>query len=265
MVLTSCHAPNQAASLPFIPRSANMTTNSFSKILSLAFTVLGINSSLIAQTKPLPTHGQSSSPEIVREVDFCEIVRRPQRFFNQTVRITATRQQGEEFSYLIDDRCPSRSSYEIAVQYAVKKDELTKANLAKLSEREYGGRAILTIVGVLRNPGKSYGYFRYMFEIDRLENVQHVITPYQGTMDAGKTYRAVVRGDKEFGLLLVPPLRNDFHYALRIEWRNLSEFPPLERLHETSGERTIVFSVMADERKQVDVQRWNRKLVLLIE
>jgi hypothetical protein len=235
-----------------------MTTNHFPTILVLAFTVFGINSSLIAQTKPSPA--PPSTPEAAREVDFCEIVRQPQRFFDQTVRITTEWQQGEEFSYLHDDRCPSKSSYEIAIGFAVKKDEMTKTNISKLLEREYGGRAIITVVGTLRNPGKYYGYFRYRFEIDRLEDVAHVITPYQGSLDAGKTYRAIVHGDKEFGLLLVPSLRNEFHYAVRIEWRNLSEFPVLEKLQETSGERTIVFSVISDERKQIDVQRWNRTL-----
>jgi hypothetical protein len=196
----------------------------------------------------------------VREVDFCEIVRQPRRFFNQTVRIRTVWQQGDEFSYLHDDRCPSKSSYDIAGRFPVKKDDVTKTNIEELFKREYGGRAIITAVGTLRNPGKYYGYFRYRFEIDRLENVAHLVTPYQGTLQAGITYRAVVSGDKELGLLLVPSLRIEFHYAVRIEWRNLSEFPALERLHETPSERTIVFSVISDERKQIDVQRWNRAL-----
>ncbi len=237
-----------------------MTTGGLPQILFAVIMLLGINSSLLAQAKPLPTPGQSSTPESVREVDFCEIVRQPRRFFNQTVRIRTEWQQGDEFSYLHDDRCPSKSRYEIAVGFAVQKDEVTKTNLEKLLEREYGGRAIITVVGTLRNPGKYYGYFRYRFEILRLEDVAHLVTPYQGTLDGGKTYRAAVRGDKESGLLLVPPLRLEFHYAVRIEWMNLSEFPELERLHETSSERTIVFSVISDQRKQIDVQRWTRAL-----
>lgn len=235
-----------------------MTTGGLPKIFVFVITLLGINSSVIAQTRV--SQVPSLRPEMVREVDFCEIVKQPQRFFDQTVRITTTWRQGDEFSYLNDDRCPAKPSYDIAVSFAAKKDEVTSTNLAKLSEREYGGRATITAVGILRNPGEYYGYFRYRFEVDRLEDVTHVIEVYQGTLDAGKTYRAVVRGDKEFGLLLVPPLHNEFHYAVRIEWFNLSGFPELKKLLGTSDERTIVFSVISDERKQMTERRWNRMI-----
>ena len=103
-----------------------------------------------------------------------------------------------------------------------------------------------------------------MFEISRVEDVQHVITPYDGTLEAGNTYRAVVRGDKELELVLSPRVRIEFHYSYRIEWINLTEFPELKRLHETSGERRIVFSVISSERKQVDERRWSRWLELKI-
>jgi len=222
------------------------------------------SSSLKAQPKPQPTPKQSSAPETVRTVDFCELVRQPRRFFNQAVRIKARWQQGHEFSYLTDDRCPPRFRYEIAVRMGDKQDAATRTNLAKLQEREYGGRALITSVGSLRNPGKYYGYFRYSFQVSQLEDVQHVITPYEGTVEAGRTYRAVVRGDKELELVLSPRVRLEFHYAYRIEWINLSEFPELKRLHETSGERTIVFSVISSERKQINERGWNRSLQMKI-
>jgi hypothetical protein len=230
------------------------------RLLTIAVLVLpfGINSSVLAQTKQPPALEHSSSPAI-RDVQFCELVRYPQRFFNKTVRVKTMWRQGDEFSYLVDERCPS----EIAVQLFAR-DDASKANAGKVSEHEYGGRVMMTAVGVLRNPGKYYGYYRYLFEIERLEEVAHVVEPYQGTLQAGYTYRAIVRSDKAFGLVLTPPLRIEFHYAVGIEWSNLSAFPELERLHETSGERTIVFSVMSDERKQVDVQRWNRTLAFKI-
>lgn len=219
--------------------------------------VAALNSIVTAQTKTPSKVEPTPSPETVREVDFCEIVRQPRRFFNQRVRITATYAQGFEFSYLVDDRCAS--SLEIAIRFAVEQDESSKTNIARLFEREYGGRAKLTLVGALRGPRNNYGYFNYIFEIARLESVAHVIDPYQGDLQPGKTYRAVVRGDKEAGLLLGPPVRTQPQYAVRIEWINLVEFPLLARLHETSGERTIVFSVLSDVIKQIEVQRWNRK------
>jgi hypothetical protein len=233
------------------------TIRSVTILTAIAFFVG--NSSSNAQTKPSQSPSPSN-PEAIREVDFCDIVKQPRRFFDRAVRIKAQWQQGEEFSYLIDERCPASVSAEIAVRYTGKRDQLTMTNIAKLSAHEYGGRAMITAVGTLRNPGKYYGYFRYWFEIDQLEEVAHVITTYDGNLDAGKTYRAVVRGDKEYGLLLVPPFRNPFHYAARIEWLNLSDFPKLDKLHENAGESTIVFSVMSDERKQIDVRRWNRTL-----
>ena len=98
-------------------------------------------------------------------------------------------------------------------------------------------------------------------QLDRKETIPNVtfceMVPYQSTLDAGKTYRAVVRGDKEFGLIPVPPLRMFSHQALSIEWTNLSEFPTLEKLRDTSAQQLIVFSVISSEYKQMTAQRWN--------
>jgi hypothetical protein len=110
----------------------------------------------------------------------------------------------------------------------------------------------------LRNPGKYYGYFRYLFELIRFEEVVHVVVPYEATLEAGKAYRAVVRGDREFGLILVPSLRMFSHQAVSIEWTNLRDFPTLEKLRDSAAEQLIVFSVISDENKQMTAQRWNR-------
>ncbi len=194
--------------------------------------------------------------ETVRDVDFCDIVGQPQQFFGRAVRIKATWQQGHEFSYLNGIGCRTKFRHEIATGWLNSQDP----NLSKMLLREYGGRSIVTAVGTLRDPGKYFGYFRYMFEVRRLEDVQHVIEPYEGTVEAGRTYRAVVRGDKDFELVLSPRVRIEFHYSYRIDWINLSEFPELQRLRETSGERTIVFSVISSERRQMTERRWNRSL-----
>ena len=198
--------------------------------------------------------------ESVRDVDFCDIVRQPRQFVNQTVRIKALWQQGHEFSYLNGVNCPARLRQEITTVWLNSQDP----NISKMLSREYGGRLIVTAVGTLRDPGKYYGYFRYLFEVFRLEDVQHVITPYDGTLEAGNTYRATVRGDKDFGLSLVPPVRIEFHYSYHIEWVNLGDFPELERLHETSSERRIVFSVINSDRRQMTERRWSRSLEIKI-
>lgn len=202
--------------------------------------------------------------ERIRDVDFCEIVKEPHRFFNQTVRIKASWLQGHEFSYLDGVNCPTKFRSDVAVGWINGRDPAIVAAVEKLLSREYGARGIITAVGTLRNPGKYFGYYRHQFQILRIEDVQHVIEPYKGTLDAGKTYRAIVRGDKEIELRLVPQLHIEMHYSVGIDWLNLSDFPVLEKLHETRGERTIVFSVINDQRRQMSEQRWSRMLEIKI-
>jgi hypothetical protein len=176
------------------------------------------------------------------------------------VRIKAQWLSGDEFAYLNDDRCPTKAAHDIAVRFVNDETqrEVIKQNVYKIMSHEYGGRAIVTAVGVLRNPGKYYGYFRYLFELIRFEEVVHVVVPYEATLEAGKAYRAVVRGDREFGLILVPSLRMFSHQAVSIEWTNLRDFPTLEKLRDSAAEQLIVFSVISDENKQMTAQRWNR-------
>jgi len=203
---------------------------------------------------------EQSFGDKVTTVDFCELSKNPQRYFNRTVRIKTQWLSGDEFAYLTDDRCPTKAAQDIAVRFVndeTQRDTI-KQNVYKIMSHEYGGRAMITAVGVLRNPGEYHGYFRYLFELVRFEEIVHVVVPYESTLEAGKTYRAVVRGDKEPGLILVPPLRMFSHQAVSIEWTNLSEFPTLEKLRDNSAQQLIVFSVISDENRQMTAQRWNR-------
>jgi hypothetical protein len=84
------------------------------------------------------------------------------------------------------------------------------------------------------------------------------ITTYEGTLKAGVTYQATVRGDRNAGLSLAPPFRIPIHYAVRFEWSNLNQFPALKRLRKESREQQIVFSVLSDEIRHVTTSRWNR-------
>lgn len=198
-----------------------------------------------------------SKLENIPTIDFCELARHPGLYFNKTVRIEAMWLMGFEFSYLTDDRCPLKFTHDIAVRYV---NDEARADARELTSHEYGGRAIIRVVGVLRNPGRYYGYFRYLFEINRIEDVAHVVVPYQGMLEPGKTYRAVVRGDGDLGLILVPALRLRLHEAVSIDWTNLNEFPALEKLRDNSQQQQIVFSVISDKRMQMSEQRWNRAL-----
>jgi hypothetical protein len=84
--------------------------------------------------------------------------------------------------------------------------------------------------------------------------------PYEGQLQASLTYRADARSDGHRGLVLLPPLRMLEHYAVRIEWTNLREFPALRRSRRQSRVRQILFTVVSDEIRQMTEWRWNRTL-----
>ncbi|MBV9958614.1 MAG: hypothetical protein JO360_09340, partial [Acidobacteria bacterium] len=131
----------------------------------------------------------------------------------------------------------------------------------KLRSNEYGGRARVTVTGILRNKSRrDFVWYRYRFDIISLENIAHLVVPYERVLQAGITYRAAVRADEREGLALRDPVRMPEHYAVRVEWTNLKEFPALKALRAGDGEKLIVFSVIFDEIKQIDVQRWNRTI-----
>jgi hypothetical protein len=207
---------------------------------------------------------KSSRSEDIQTVNFCEMVRNPQLHFDKLVRLTATLEQAEEGQYLSDARCELSHDEQIGVGYADTSEELgvlRRRTVIQIMQPEYGNRAIVTVVGVLRNVSlRSFAWYHYRFDILRFEAVSHVTVPYEGSLQAGITYRAAVRHDEMAGIAFVIPLPMQPHYAVRIEWTNLSKFPALRKMRGVSREQQIVFSVLSDERKQIDVQRWNRTL-----
>jgi hypothetical protein len=143
--------------------------------------------------------------------------------------------------------------------------DMLNAEFRKISTREFGGRAIVTIGGMLRNSSRrDFAWYQYRFDILSVEDISPVILPYERELQAGVTYSAAVRGDRDFGLALLPPPRINLHHAQRIEWTNLSEFPELEKLRPGSQEHQIVFTVLSDEINQMTVSRWNRTLTCKI-
>jgi hypothetical protein len=100
------------------------------------------------------------------------------------------------------------------------------------------------------------------------EDDSHAITTYAGWLEAGPTYRATVRGNRRFGLSLVPAVRMHAHQALLVEWTNLGKFPALKRLRGSSRKRQIVFTVVSDETQRMTEWRWNRTVgckILFVE
>lgn len=205
-----------------------------------------------------------AASEEVPTVAFCEVAKNPQRYFDKAVRLTATLVQATEARYLRDDECPQSRDGQTGVGYVATDEKQSAARnriLEKMRAPEYGGKARVTVVGFLRNSSRrDFAWYQYRFDILRFEDVAHVTVPYEGKLQGGVTYLATVRGDERDGLSLVIPLRMPEHYAVRIEWTNLNEFPALGRLLNGPREQQIVFSVISDQITQMTERRWNRTL-----
>jgi hypothetical protein len=201
-------------------------------------------------------------------VDFCEMVRRPQLYFDKPVRLTATYEMGVEASYLMDVRCVPGPGDRIGTRY------VNAGERQPDIRSRYGSQARVTVVGILRNSSRrGFAWYRYRFDIMRFEDVSRedisrLINAYTGALEEGMTYRAAARGDRRFGLSLVPPPRVPHHTAVRVEWTNLGEFPALKRLRNSSRRRQIVFRIVSDHTARMAEGRWNRTLgcqIIIVE
>jgi hypothetical protein len=194
-------------------------------------------------------------------VAFCEMVKNPKAYFDKKIRVTATFTQATEAQYLNDEACPLTHDQQIGIGYAESGENgriLNSANIEKINSPEYGSQALVTIIGILRNSSRrDFAWYQYRFEIDKFENISHVITLYNQELEAAKTYRTAVYFDKNLGLSLVKPFRLPAHYAYRVEWLNLDEFPELKKLASNAASKTIVFSVLSKQIKQMTESRWN--------
>jgi hypothetical protein len=206
----------------------------------------------------------SAATEEIPTIAFCEMVKNPRRYFDKTVRLTAVLEQATEAQYLRDEGCVLSRDEQIGARHLYTTDELRdlyNSSVNKIRTIEYGSRAKVTVIGVLRNSSRrDFAWYRYRFDIIRFEDISHLVVPYQGSLEAGKTYLAAVRGEHTDGLSLVIPLRIAEHHAVRIEWTNLSAFPALKQLGDSSTEQMIVFSVISDQIKQMTERRWNRTI-----
>ena len=98
--------------------------------------------------------------------------------------------------------------------------------------------------------------------LKRFEDIRdapgRTIIKYDGELKEGLTYRATVRGDKVFHLMLVPQCKVPIHQAVGVDWTNLDEFPALKRLGRNRRQREIVFRVISDEITYLGARRWRR-------
>lgn len=227
-------------------------------LISIYFCVLFVISS----------NAQSASQSMIKEkiptVAFCEMVKNPKTYFDKPIKITAEYLQATEGAYLADSECPLSHDDQIGanLEYADTEEWKTERDkINKISTPEYGSKARIIVVGILKNESRrDFAWYKYRFDIIRVEEVSHIVEDFQDTLEAGKTYRAMVKFDKNFGIAPVKTLQIPIHYAVRIEWTNLKEFPELKKLQKTDAQKQIVFSVVSKDSKQMTVDRWNMTL-----
>jgi len=245
-------------------------------ITALILTVFALaSSSLKAQPKSQPPPRQSSEPETVPTGDFCEMVKRPELYFDRTIRITASYELGFEGSNLNNVRCVRSHDDSIGVGFEPRDETHTKlinGKVRKIRSGKFGPQPRVTVVGRLRNQSRrSFAWYRYRFDIIRFEDIRDDVTErivsYSDSLQKGITYRGRVTLDETSGLGLMSPVRIPLHHAVSLEWINLMEFPLLQRLSERS-EKQIIFKVIEDTLKPVEPNRWNRTFrltILLVE
>ncbi|HEV7680518.1 MAG TPA: hypothetical protein VGO68_00230 [Pyrinomonadaceae bacterium] len=226
---------------------------------------------LPAVAKQSPTVAQQEVPT----VDFCELVKHPETYFDKTIRITAAYQIGYEGSNLNNVHCVRSHDDSIGAGF-VRIDEAQSKTVNRGVEMIMSGKAgeqpRVTVVGMLRNSSRrDFAWYRYRFEIIRFEDIRddifERIVSYDSTLQAGLTYRAMVKHDSNFGLSFSSPLRIPSHQAINLEWTNLKEFSALQNLRE-NAQKQIIFRVNKDEVQQMGPRRWNRTLqleILLVE
>jgi hypothetical protein len=226
-----------------------------------------------------PSAAAKQSPTVAQEeiptVDFCEMVKSPATYFDKKIRITAAYQIGFEGSNLVNVHCLRGYKGSVGAAFIRIDESQMKAinqGVEKIMSGKNGVQPRVTVVGILRNSSRhDFASYRYRFDVIRFEDIREDmserIVSYDGTLQAGLTYRATVMHDSNFGLSFSSPLRIAFHQAINLEWINLESYPALQRLRERE-EQQIIFHVNKDDVQHMEPRRWNRSLqleILLVE
>lgn len=220
-------------------------------------------------SRPMTTGSVFADDKDVPTVALCDLMKRPGEFYDRKVRISGMFTQADEAQYLSDNGCPAkRDTDRVGVGFADADEsgrERRSKEISKIGKPEYGGRAMVRVIGYLRNAQRhDFACYGMRFDIVRFEKVEPVVMTFDGELQAGNTYRASVQSDDMLGLVLVKALRIAEHHAVRLEWTNLSAFPELSRSRGMMSEKQVVFSVLSDDIRQVTERRWNRTLRLRI-
>ena len=225
--------------------------------------------SIVSIAHAQSTQNKQDSP--IPTVDFCDMVAHPVKYFDQTIRLTTTMEMGYEKSNLNNVRCVRSHDDSIGLGSFKTSDrqiQLLNQSYRAIRSGKFSMQPQVTVVGILRNESlRAFAWYRYRFDIIRFENIRQEISEtiahFDGSLHAGQTYRAIVRGDKDFDLNFAFPVRVPIHQAARLEWINLEKFPALQRLGDRD-EKQIIFRVIKDDVQQMGPQRWDRTLKLEI-
>jgi len=236
--------------------------------------VFGGNHIAASQSKDLTTQAKDLTRQDppIPTVDFCEMVAHPARYFDRTIRINAILEIGDEGSNVNNVRCVRSHDDSIgagAERINDRQVEFLNQSHKAIMSGKFGMQPSVTVIGILRNQSlRAFAWYRYRFDIIRFEyirqEVSETIANFDGSLRAGQTYRAMVRGDENFGLnFAFFPLRIPAQQAVRLEWTNLQAFRALHNLRSVD-QKQIIFRVTNDDISQMGPRRWDRTLQLQI-
>jgi hypothetical protein len=208
----------------------------------------------------------------IPSISFCDLIKRRDQLLGKEVSIYANMQSRlsirADLTYIDHgetindpecegDRANDTESYRpIEVSYigqGSKAAELKNAAIGIRDER-FGGRARVSVTGILRKVLAGTSGDEYRFEISKFNSIEPIVLPYQGILDLGWTYSDAVDYDHAAGLQLSSPLKVPFHHAARVEWSNLRKFADELR---SNGRKYITFRVTSSTVQKIDANRWN--------
>ena len=204
----------------------------------------------------------------ILEVTYCDIVSDPKSYFGKTARLKATITQATEGQYLNDVQCEKEARLGVGYVSANEKEKAAiKKAWQKINSPDYGSRADVTVIGILRNESRNdFIRYDYRFDIISFENISHAIIPYEGYLEPKTTYRAEVACNKDYGLLPVVPLKIGGHgHGVRIEWTNLDQFPEFKDAKKKSCQKQIILRVLSKSTKQISKTQWRTIITCRVE
>jgi hypothetical protein len=191
-------------------------------------------------------------------ISYCELLYDRDRYLGQKVSIYADLELNSAQPNLYDSNCDSpamrdrQTQERIGVSYA--DPALGQANTERIRTDRFGGRARVSVVGILRDESaRALDTYNFRFEISEFKSVDPIILPYKGELEPGWMYTDGSDHVPAQGLRFSSPLTAPLHHAVRVEWTNVDAFPLLRQ----SGRRYITFRVLSKTIQAMGNDRWN--------